>query len=126
MNRSYIDEDTGYQFLQVTNTLTMPILSTDEITFHVEFYEGSGSAPTTGLLRDGFECVINKEGTSSYWEVEPEDLYVRIADGGTADTALAATDFNNSVELDGQDWFVYETDRERESRLCTTSGSGDF
>jgi len=51
---------------------------------------------------------------------------VRIADGGTADTAMAASDFNNAVELEGQDWFVFETDRERESRLCTTAGSGDY
>ena len=54
-NLSYIDEDTGYEYLEVTNTLKMPILSTDEITFHVEFYKDS-TAPTEGLFRDGFEC----------------------------------------------------------------------
>ena len=36
-NQSYIDEDTDYSFIEITNTLTMPVLSTDTITFHVEF-----------------------------------------------------------------------------------------
>ena len=36
-NQSWFDEDTGYEYIEMTNTLTMPILSSDVITFHVEF-----------------------------------------------------------------------------------------
>jgi len=60
VNVSYIDEDTGFEYLEITNSLTMPILSTDNITFHVEYFEGT-TVPTSGLLRDGFECIVSKE-----------------------------------------------------------------
>ncbi len=36
-NVSWIDEDTAESYLEITNTLTGPILATDKITFHVEF-----------------------------------------------------------------------------------------
>ena len=36
-NLSWIDEDTADTYLEITNTLTMPILATDKVTFHVEF-----------------------------------------------------------------------------------------
>jgi len=52
-NLSYVDEDTGFSYIEITNTLTAPILSTDDITFHVEFTESTFSG---GLIRDAFEC----------------------------------------------------------------------
>lgn len=41
----------------------------------------------------------------------------------TSATTAAADDFNNSVENDGQDWFVYEADAVRGDgdHLCTAS-----
>ena len=101
----------------------MPVLSTDAITFHLEFYnlDGAAAAPSSGLFRDGMECSMSKSSTSSNWNVSAKDLYVRTS----ADT-LAEEDFNNAVALDGQDWFVYETDAESDSSLCTTKGSGVY
>ena len=54
----------------------MPILATDEITFHLEFYKGD-AAPTEGLFRDGFECIMSKDLTSSNWNVEGKDIFIR-------------------------------------------------
>ena len=38
-------------------------------------------------------------------------------------TTTAVEDYNNSVELNGQDWFVFEADSDRneDDHLCTTS-----
>lgn len=36
-NLTWMDEDTGLSFMEITSTLTAPILSTDQIKFHVEF-----------------------------------------------------------------------------------------
>lgn len=36
-SQSYFDEDEGIHVMEWTNEVTMPILSTDEITFHIEF-----------------------------------------------------------------------------------------
>jgi len=63
VNRSYVDEDTGHEYLEMINRLKMPIISTDYITFHIEFYSG-GVAPTSGLFRDGFECSLTKQLTT--------------------------------------------------------------
>ena len=71
----------------------MPILATDKITFHVEF--NNALDPDTGLLRDAFECSMEKQLTSSYWDVKATDKYFRKEADGTLD------DYNNSVELDG-------------------------
>lgn len=121
VNRSYVDEDTGYEYLEMINKLKMPIISTDYITFHIEFYSAeanSGNAPTSGLFRDGFECSLTKQLTTQYWDTTTKDIYVR----DTATTA-AVDDYNNSVELDGQDWFVFEADADRNEadHLCLTS-----
>jgi len=102
--------------MEITNELTMPITSTDRITFHVEFYKGD-TAPTSGLFRDGFECTLEKQLTTDYWDTTTKDIYVRT----TVDTA-AVDDYNNAVVLDGQDWFVMEADADRDDddHLCTT------
>ena len=119
INRSYIDEDTGYEYIELINELTAPILPDDYITFHIEFYDGSGSKPTENLFRDGFECSLTKQLTTDFWDTTTKDIYVR-----TTETTAPVDDYNNSVELDGQDWFVYEADSERgdADHLCTTSG----
>ena len=51
-----------------------------------------------------------------------KDIYVR-----TSVSTAAADDFNNSVENDGQDWFVHEADavRGENDHLCTTSNDSD-
>lgn len=36
-NLSWVDEDSGDQYIEITNTLTAPILATDVIIFHMEF-----------------------------------------------------------------------------------------
>lgn len=103
-NLSWIDEDSGLTYLEITSTLTAPILATDKITFHVEFTSSKHATLMTGsqLLRDGFECTLTKSITTNYWETAVKDLYVR----GDAATATAVIDFNNSAEKGGQDWFV--------------------
>ena len=116
LNWSYYDEDTGKEYLEIHNELTMPIIETDVITFHVEFYKAdtdTPAPPSSGLLRDGFECSLTKQLTTKYWDTTTKDLYVR----GSNDVA---EDFNNSVELDGQDWFVYQGDafRNEGDHLC--------
>ena len=117
-NISYIDEDTGYQYVEIINEVEMPITAADYITFHVEFYTGA-SAPTSGLFRDGFECSLTKQLTTEFWDTTTKDIYVRGADA----SAAPADDFNNSVELDGQDWILYQGDADRADgdHLCTTS-----
>lgn len=97
----------------------MPVVPSDTITFHIEFYEGD-TAPTTGLFRDGFECSLSKQLTTDFWDTTTKDIYVR---GTDVATATAADDFNNAVELNGQDWFVFEADAVRadDDHLCTTS-----
>ena len=123
VNRSYIDEDTGYEYIELINKLTLPILADDFITFHIEFYDGgsdgNASAPTSNLFRDGFECSLTKQLTTDFWDTTTKDIYVR-----TTETTAPVDDYNNSVELNGQDWFVYEADSERgdADHLCTTSG----
>ena len=121
LNRSYIDEDTGLEYLELINELTAPILAADFITFHIEFYQGDTGAvaPNENLFRDGFECSLTKQLTTDYWDTTTKDIYVR-----TTATTAAVDDYNNSVELNGQDWFVYEADADRneEDHLCTTSG----
>ena len=94
----------------------MPILAADEITFHLEFT--SGDKPGTSQLhRDAMECSLKKQTTTNYWDTTVKDLYVR---GDVEATAVSAEDFNNSVELDGKDWFVYEQDDVRVDNLCAT------
>ena len=87
----------------MVNKLEMPIVAADYITFHVEYFTGADPAviPSDGLFRDGFECSLTKQLTTEFWDTTFKDIYVR----GTAADA-AADDFNNAVELDGQDWFV--------------------
>lgn len=36
-NLTWLDEDSGLSFMELTTTLTAPILATDTVTFHVEF-----------------------------------------------------------------------------------------
>ena len=134
-NESYIDEDTDLSYMEITCELNMPITSTDYIKFHVEFYNKSvteWTTPTTGLFRDGFECILEKQLTTDYWDTTTTDLYVRTSTVDDAATtysnAVPVDDYNNSVELDGQDWFVYQQDADRDynadgttDNLCTAS-----
>ena len=94
LNRSYIDEDTGNEYIELINELTAPILADDYITFHIEFYQGT--KPTSNLFRDGFECSLTKQLTTDYWDTTTKDIYVR-----TSETTAAVDDYNNSVELNG-------------------------
>ena len=99
--QSYYDEDLGESYVDFINELTMPILDTDVITFHIEFSSNKNPG-TSSLLRDGFDCVLTKDSSSKYWITsDPVDYYVI----GSIDTA-AVEDFNNSIPTDGQDWFV--------------------
>ena len=89
----------------------MPILATDIITFHVEFL----SSRTTTLERDGFDCKLSKDSSTSYWITEdPVDYHVLSSDPDTA-----VEDFNNSIPTDGQDWYVSKQDSQRSSHLCS-------
>ena len=36
-NLTWLDEDSGLSFMELTTTLTAPILATDTVTFHIEF-----------------------------------------------------------------------------------------
>jgi len=61
---------------------------------------------------------MEKQLTTSYWDVTSVDMYVR------DETTGAVADFNNSVENDGDDWFEYEQDENREDgHLCTGASS---
>ena len=93
-NQSWIDEDTGISYIEITNTLTANILATDIITFHVEFNTDEVSLNSKGLVRDAFECKVAKQSTSSYWDVTPTDMYVR----GTVEPVTAKPDFNNTIK----------------------------
>ena len=91
----------------------MPVLSSDVITFHVEF-ESSNKPAGSALFRDAMECKVTKQTTTNYWDTTVKDMYVR-----TTATTTALEDFNNSVELDGKDWFVFEQDDQRTTdNLC--------
>ena len=87
-------------YVEIINEVEMPIISTDTITFHVEFYTG-GTQPTEGLVRDGFEGTLTKQLTTSYWDTTTKDIYVRSSESSDWFTSTPADDFNNSVELDG-------------------------
>ena len=113
-NRSYKDQDTAKMYLEITNTLEAPILSTDQITFHVEFKKSTAVAGST-LWRDGFECTVKKQVTTGYWDTTFVDIN---AINAAENAAVAANDFNNSVSKDGKDWFVYQKDEERDTGLC--------
>ena len=58
--------------------------------------------------------------TTDYWETTVKDLYVRGVDANSVENA-PREDFNNQVENDGKDWFVFAQDEEREDGdgLCT-------
>ena len=60
------------------------------------------------------DCKVTKQVASSYWDTTTTDMYVR--NDGTA-----TADFNNSIENDGQDWFVAVKDEDRTANdhLCT-------
>ena len=36
-NLTWLDEDSGLSYMELTTTLTAPILATDTVTFHIEF-----------------------------------------------------------------------------------------
>ena len=114
--QSFYDEDKGTYFMDFINEVKMPILSTDIITFHVE-YSSSDNTDDLDLKRDGFDCVLSKDSASDYWVTEdPIDYHVR-----TTDDAAAVEDFNNSAPLDGKNYFVSTQDKDRDSHLCTSS-----
>ena len=114
-NKGWRDLDTGYKYMEITSTLhsaARVIKTTDVITFHVEFTSASDTSRAK-MCRDGFEAQVSKSLTSDYWDVTVKDLYARATTGeDCADAAAAdivtAEDFNNAVENDGQDWFVFE------------------
>ena len=86
------------------------------------------------MCRDGFEATATKSATTDYWDVSVIDVYARSDtnadcedDSGVAATDISTnSDFNNSVENDGQDWFVFETDADRadDDHLCTENTAG--
>ena len=103
ISKGYYDEDKGYTVMEWRNELTLPILSTDVVTFHIEFDDG---APTSTFFRDGFDCSVSRNSYNNFWvTADPIDYYVR-----NDETSAAVVDFNNSVSNDGQDWFVYRQD----------------
>ena len=111
----------------------MPILSTDVITFHIEFITNdktyavpADQATETSLIRDAFECTVQKSSTTDYWDVTTSDMYVRDDSNGTPSESDPVVDFNNTIENDGQDWFVYETDANRVDNLCTADATGTY
>ena len=107
--------------MELTHILEAPILETDEITFHLQF-KTTTNANGSGLFRDAYSCKVKKATTTDYWDTTVEDFYVRATtDLATEDVAPTTKDFNNAVERDGQDWFVFEQDAVREDgvNLCT-------
>lgn len=117
-NTSFIDEDTGKQYMELTTELTMPIKADDVITFHVQYSvdnAGITDDPNAAdVARDGFSCKMQKSATSSYWDVV-ELLDWHYITGADAEIV----DFNNQVTTDGQDWFVETPDSERSDNFCT-------
>ncbi len=76
-NLSWIDEDTAETYLEITNTLTAPILATDKITFHVEFTSSQQAtlfpSSTVSMKRDVFECSLEKDVTDNIWKTTVKD-----------------------------------------------------
>ena len=118
--QSYFDEDLGEQYVDFINELTMPILATDIITFHVEFSSDRNADGT--FFRDGFDCKLSKDSSSKYWITDdPVDYHVI-----TSASNAAVVDFNNSIPTDGQDWYVSKQDSQRSSHLCTSSSDSQY
>ena len=108
----------------MTNEFEAPINASDVITFHIEFSTtvDDDDGQTGPLYRDAFECSMQKQSTTDYWDVTTTDFYVR-DDGTNTYNSDPVEDYNNSIPNDGQDWFVYETDANRETNLCTASST---
>ena len=78
-NLTWLDEDSGVSYMEITTTLTAPILATDVVTFHVEFTSDKQATlvPGSALVRDGFECQLKKDVSTSFWVTTVKDMYVR-------------------------------------------------
>ena len=76
-NLSWIDEDTNDTYLEITNTLTAPILATDKIVFHVEFTSSQQAtlfpSSTVSMKRDVFECSLEKDVSTDFWKTTVKD-----------------------------------------------------
>lgn len=123
-NLTYKDEDTGTEYMEITTTLTAPILDTDTVLFHVEYTSDRQTeiVSNSALNRDGFECKLVKDVSTDYWKTTVKDVYVR---GGVDGTVT--DDFSNASTNKGQDWFVDTEDKDRESgHLCTGSALSDI
>ena len=72
------------------------------------------------LTRDAMNCKVVKQVASSFWDTTVEDQYVR-------NDGAPANDFNNSIENDGQDWFVGVKDENRadDDHLCEAPSAAD-
>jgi|Transcript_37558 hypothetical protein len=116
--------------MEITTTLTAPILATDEVTFHVEFTSSKQSTLVAGskLTRDGFECKLKKDVSTDYWTTTAKDLYVRPSAADASVDGAVTEDFNNAIANDGKDWIVYTKDEDRSSgdNLCTASSQTDI
>ena len=127
-NQSFYDRDTADDYLQLKIILDAPVAFTDVVTFHIEYTAGTDNTRSK-MCRDGFEATASKSATTDYWDVSVVDVYARSdtnEDCSTASDITTNNDFNNSVENDGQDWFVFETDAERadDDHLCTQNTAG--
>ena len=117
--------------MEITTTLTAPILATDTVTFHVEFESDKQKTilKSSNLVRDGFECQLKKDVSTDYWITTAKDMYVRkqASPNETLDAAVAE-DFNNAIANNGKDWFAYTEDKNRAEgdNLCTPSDETDI
>lgn len=130
-NLTWLDEDSGVSYMEITTTLTAPILATDVVTFHVEFTSDKQATlvPGSALVRDGFECQLKKDVSTSFWVTTVKDMYVRKQKSpNQLLDAAAAEDFNNAIANNGKDWSVYTQDKDRadNDHLCTGSSETDI
>ena len=133
-NLSWIDEDTGDQYIEITNTLTAPILKTDVIMFHMEFTSSQQAtlSPTSQLVRDVATCQLTKDVTTDFWTTVVNDQHIRQITRPTAADALVnetvddnpRDDNQPTKDREGKNWFVFQQDAELdENNLCLTSAT---
>ncbi len=89
------------------------------------------------MLRDSFDCIVEKDVTTEYWKTTVKDYYVEnvttIPDPVGAPLVSVTTetlkeDYVPTLKNNAQDWFVFEQDekRDEEDNLCKKSSLAGF
>ncbi len=87
------------------------------------------------MLRDAFECSVEKDVTTEYWKTTVKDYYVENVTspdpanaGLTITTETVKEDYVPTLKNNAQDWFVFEQDEKREDgdNLCKANSLAGF